>query len=131
MRTLVDSSAWIELFNRGDGPVAERVARLVETDEAVVTGLVRCEVLAGFRTEAAFEKARETLGAFEELDDASPAVREKAVEIYRVCRRKGVTVRSLVDCMIAAAALAAGVPILHRDRDFTAIAKKFPLKIAT
>ena len=131
MRTLVDSSAWIELFNRGDGAVAERVARLVEADEAIVTGLVRCEVLAGFKADAAFAKARDTLAAFEEIDDAGPAVRDRAVEIFRACRRKGVTVRSLVDCMIAAAALEAGVPLLHRDRDFTAIAKRFPLKIAT
>jgi hypothetical protein len=128
MRTLVDTSAWIEFFNRGDGEIAERVARLVGEDEAVITGLVRCELLAGFRSDAAFAKARGILAAFEEVDDASPAVRERAVEIYRSCRKKGVTVRSLVDCMIAAAALSADLPVLHRDRDFAAIARRFPLR---
>lgn len=130
MRTIIDTSAWIEFFNRGDGELAERVARLVGTDEAVITGLIRCEVLAGFRSDAAFEKARGILAAFEEIDDASPAVRERAVEIYRGCRKRGVTVRSLVDCMIAAAALAADLPVLHRDRDFKAIAKKHALRLA-
>ena len=130
MKTLVDTSAWIEFFNRGDGALAESVARLVGEDEAVITGLVRCELLAGFRSDAAFAKARGTLAAFEEIDDASPAVRERAVEIYRGCRRRGVTVRSLVDCMIAAAALSADLPVLHRDRDFKAIAKKHPLRLA-
>jgi len=130
MRTVVDTSAWIEFFNRGDGELAARVARLVEEDEAVITGLVRCELLAGFRSDKAFAKARGVLAAFEEVDDASPAVRERAVEIYRSCRKRGVTVRSLVDCMIAAAALTADLPVLHRDRDFTAIAKRFPLRLA-
>ncbi|MCK9460531.1 MAG: PIN domain nuclease [Proteobacteria bacterium] len=130
MKTLVDTSAWIEFFNRGEGELAERVARLVGADEAAITGLVRCELLAGFRSDAAFAKARGILAAFEEVDDSSPAVRERAVEIYRSCRRKGVTVRSLVDCMIAAAALGADLPVLHRDRDFTAIAKRHPLRLA-
>jgi predicted nucleic acid-binding protein len=130
MRTIVDTSAWIEFFNRGDGELAARVARLVEADEAVLTGLVRCELLAGFRSDATFVKARGILAAFEEVDDSSLAVRERAVEIYRSCRKRGVTVRSLVDCLIAAAALSADLPVLHRDRDFAAIAKRFPLRAA-
>jgi predicted nucleic acid-binding protein len=130
LRTIVDTSAWIEFFNRGNGEIAGRVARLVEDDEAVVTGLVRCEVLCGFRSDAAFAQARDILSAFEEIDDSSPKVRSLAVDIFRGCRRKGVTVRSLVDCLIAAAALSSGVPILHRDRDFDAIARRFPLAVA-
>jgi len=130
VRTLVDTSAWIELFNGGDSLLAEKVARLVEADEAVITGLVRCELLAGFRSDAAFARAAATLAAFVEIDDASAAVRDRAVAIYRGCRKKGTTVRSLVDCLIAAAAIEAGLPILHRDRDFAAIARRFPLQIA-
>jgi hypothetical protein len=129
VKTIIDTSAWIELFNRGEGPLAANVARLVANDEAVVTGLVRCEVLAGFRSDTAFAKARDTLAAFEEIEDASARVRERAVEIFRGCRKKGVTVRSLVDCMIAAAAIEVDLPVLHRDRDFSAIAKKFPLRL--
>ena len=37
-------------------------------------------------------------------------------------------IRSSVDCLIAACAIRNGVPILHSDRDFDAIARFTPLQ---
>ena len=130
MRTIVDSSAWIELFNEGHSPIAEQVARLVEVDDAVITGMIRCEVLMGFKSDAKFERASMSLDNFERLDDGSVPVQDRAIAISRKCRKKGITVRSLVDCLIAAAALENDLPILHRDRDFDAIAAIYPLRIS-
>jgi predicted nucleic acid-binding protein len=45
-----------------------------------------------------------------------------AADIYRQGRRRGLTIRSATDCLIAAIAIRNGVPIWHRDRDFEAIA---------
>lgn len=42
-------------------------------------------------------------------------------------RRAGVTVRSGVDCLIAACAFRHGVTVLHRDRDFATSARVAPL----
>ena len=53
----------------------------------------------------------------------------KAAEIYRALRRKGVTVRRPVDCMIAATAIEHDVLLLHNDRDFNAIEKDGGLKV--
>jgi predicted nucleic acid-binding protein len=130
MRTIIDSSAWIELFNDGDSPIADHVAQLVEADDAIITGMIRCEVLVGFKSDAKFKRASTSLDNFERLDDGAEANQNRAIAIYRKCRKKGVTVRSLVDCLIAAAALENDLPILHRDRDFDAIAAVFPLRIA-
>lgn len=38
--------------------------------------------------------------------------------------------RSLIDCLIAAVALRHGVPVLHHDADFEALARHTPLQIA-
>ena len=46
-----------------------------------------------------------------------------AAEIYRLGRRRGITIRSSADCLIAAIAIDHGVPVWHRDRDFSAIAR--------
>jgi predicted nucleic acid-binding protein len=46
-----------------------------------------------------------------------------AVDIYRQGRRRGLTIRSSVDCLIAAIAIENRVPVWHRDRDFAAIAR--------
>jgi predicted nucleic acid-binding protein len=53
-----------------------------------------------------------------------------AAEIYREGRRRGYTIRSGVDCLIAAIAIHHGVQVWHRDRDFDLIAKYTPLRVS-
>jgi hypothetical protein len=52
---------------------------------------------------------------------------EEAAGLYRSARRAGFTVRSSVDCLIAACAIKNGLTVLHRDRDFPALARVSPL----
>jgi predicted nucleic acid-binding protein len=40
-------------------------------------------------------------------------------------------VRRLIDCLIAATAIAADVPVLHADEDFDVLARHTPLRLAT
>lgn len=53
---------------------------------------------------------------------------EKAVDLYRAVRRRGITVRSSVDCLIAACALRHGLTVVHVDRDFDLLARVAPLE---
>ncbi|MGB0679966.1 MAG: type II toxin-antitoxin system VapC family toxin, partial [Polyangiales bacterium] len=46
-----------------------------------------------------------------------------AARLYFEMRRQGCTVRSPIDCCIAQVALSHRVLLLHRDKDFTAIAQ--------
>lgn len=52
----------------------------------------------------------------------------RAAEIYRSLRRKGITIRKSVDCMIASVAIENDIPLLHNDKDFEAIEKHCGLK---
>ncbi len=82
------------------------------------------EVLQGFRDERAFLTAREAMYALPLV--ASPLTRpvfDHAIEIYRAARRAGITIRSGVDCLIAACAISHSLAVLHHDRDFDLIAK--------
>jgi predicted nucleic acid-binding protein len=54
---------------------------------------------------------------------------EDAAAIHRMCRKEGITVRSMIDCLIASVALSEDVEVLHHDRDFNAIARVVPLRI--
>ncbi|HEX5048547.1 MAG TPA: PIN domain-containing protein [Gammaproteobacteria bacterium] len=54
---------------------------------------------------------------------------DAAAMLYRSCRSQGRTVRKLMDCLIAAVALRAGVSVLHADQDFTTIAAVTRLEI--
>ena len=52
-----------------------------------------------------------------------------AATIYRELRWRGVTIRSQIDVLIAAAALRLGLPVLHHDRDFAQIARHTDLRV--
>jgi predicted nucleic acid-binding protein len=52
---------------------------------------------------------------------------EEAAGLYRAARRAGFTIRSGVDCLIAACAIRHGLTVLHRDRDYPVLAKVSPL----
>jgi predicted nucleic acid-binding protein len=86
------------------------------------------EVLAGARDEQHLLRLRRLLARAAVLP-TGPANYDQAASIYRHCRREGETVRKLIDCLIAAVALSADVPVLHRDADFEAIARRTELKV--
>jgi predicted nucleic acid-binding protein len=122
---LVDTSAWIEVFRRPARLDLDDVGGL---DEVVTCLPVVQEVLQGFRDEAAFRVAREAMLALPCVESPLRQERfEEAAALYRAARRAGFTVRSGVDCLVAACAIRHGLTVLHRDRDYPVLAKVSPL----
>jgi predicted nucleic acid-binding protein len=118
---LVDTSVWVEVFRR---PSRFRLEDHVDFDDVVTCLPVIQEVLQGFRDPFAHRRARQAMLALPIVESPlTLEVYEKAIELYRTARRNGVTVRSSVDCLIAACALRHSLPVLHRDRDYAALAK--------
>jgi predicted nucleic acid-binding protein len=123
---LVDTSVWIEVFRR---KAPFRLESVLSFDEIVTCLPVVQEVLQGFRDEAAFRLARDSMLALPIVESPLRAeVFEEAVQLYRAARRAGRTVRSGVDCVIGACAIRHGLSVLHRDRDFAALAAVSPLR---
>jgi predicted nucleic acid-binding protein len=124
---LVDTSVWVGVFRR------DRRVRLddhVDFDEVVTCLPVVQEVLQGFDREDHFRVARDAMWALPIVESPiGPEVVDEAVDLYRRARRAGLTVRSGVDCLIAACALRHGLSVLHADRDFAALARIAPLEV--
>jgi hypothetical protein len=127
---LPDSSAWIELLRRTGSPVHRTLRQLVRGDAHIlVTEPVVMEVLAGGVSERHAMKMRTAMLVYPftrvgGLDDY-----ETAASIRRACRAAGETVRSTMDCLIAAVAIREGASVLHADRDFDVIARHTELRI--
>jgi predicted nucleic acid-binding protein len=117
---LVDTSIWIEWLKPGNRHrFTDRELLNLATCGAVVQ-----EVLAGVREETATVRLRGILRALPLLGDPiGLSTYEHAADIYRIARRKGITVRSSLDCLIAAIALEHSASVWHRDRDFDHIAR--------
>jgi hypothetical protein len=123
---LVDTSAWIEVFRK---PARLDLDEVGGIDQVVTCLPVIQEVLQGFRLESAFRVARDAMLALPCIESPLPRARfEEAADLYRAARRAGITVRSGVDCLIAACAVRHDLTVLHRDRDFAAIARISPLQ---
>ena len=114
--------------SRHGTPTCNRVDALLESEIAICDA-VRMEVLAGARDERHLMNLRRLLARATVLP-TGPLDYEDAAALYRICRRKGETVRRLIDCLIGAVAIRADTPILHNDADFGVLARHTNLKIA-
>ena len=104
--------------------------RFVDFDEVVTCLPVLQEVLQGFDDQRAYATVRESLLALPIVESPLRVdVFEEAVQLYRAARRAGYTVRSGVDCLIAACALRHGLTVLHNDRDYDALARVSALAV--
>ena len=126
---LVDTSAWVEYLRATGSPAAGHVRSLIATDAALATcDVIRMEVLAGARDRAHLADLRGLCARCTSVPLAAEDY-ETAASLHRTCRLGGETVRKLVDCLIAAAALRHDLPLLHMDGDFDAIARHSALRV--
>jgi predicted nucleic acid-binding protein len=122
---LVDTSVWIELLSK-------RHRLSVAEDDMlrfVTCGPIVQEVLQGLRPGVESDAFREAFLAIPVVaDPLSLDLFLSAADIYSHGRRRGLTIRSAVDCLIAAIAIEQNLTVWHRDRDFSAIGRYTALR---
>ena len=131
MSIIVDSSVWIDGFNpKITTPQKEILKQLIQKDYPIfLCPIIYQEVLQGIREEKMFNQIKFILQQYRMLNIELMFVTNYAVDLYRHLRKKGITIRKSVDCLIASYAIIANIPILHNDNDFAQIAKESKLKI--
>ena len=124
---LVDTSVWVEFFRK---PAGIDLPAVVDLGEVVTCLPVLQEVLQGFREEGAFALARDAMLALPMVESPlRQEVFDEAVGLYRRARAAGLTIRSSVECLIAACALRHRLTVLHHDRDFGFLARVSSLRV--
>lgn len=127
MRVLVDTSVWIDFFRGGSSAPAVRLEECIRQKEDICCcGFILTEVLQGIRDEQAFVATKRRFAGLVYLADDRSTF-ELGAGIYRELRRKGATIRSPIDCLIAAIVVQHGVNLLENDRDFHFIDQHYPL----
>ncbi|MFW6216547.1 MAG: PIN domain nuclease [Desulfohalobiaceae bacterium] len=121
---LVDTSVLIDLFQGVSNYPANIMRKLLAHKVPFgICSVTYQEVLQGASSEEEFEVLRDYLicQRFFYPQDAVRSYAE-AARIYFVCRKKGVTIRSTIDCLIAQIAMENGLYLLHNDKDFEVMA---------
>lgn len=122
MKVLVDTSAWADFLNGYPSREGEAIGQLIAgEDELCTCGVVVAEVFQGLRRDRG---RKEIEGLFRKLLFLEPAGIDlyfRAAGLYRRLRERGMTVRSTIDCLIAALAEHNHCLVLARDRDIEMI----------
>jgi predicted nucleic acid-binding protein len=126
---LVDTSVWIDYLNGYASSQADQLAQAITEDTPLVLcGVVLTEILLGL-PEAEANRIERLLQTFALTPEPERQDYCAAAHLYRTCRSKGITIRSVIDCLIAQICLKHNYTLLAKDRDFVQIARYFPLKL--
>jgi predicted nucleic acid-binding protein len=129
LMVLVDTTVWIDFFAGRNKPHVGKLQKIIEKeDDLSLCGVIMTEILQGIRSDTDFFKTKEYLDDLIFLPMRHGTF-VRAAEIYRSLRKKGITIRKQIDCMIASVAIEYDNQLLHNDRDFTHIAKHSKLRV--
>jgi len=129
MLCVVDTSVWVDFFNGRRTDKTKLLQFIIEKNiDLAYTGVILTEVLMGFRQEKNLQTAKDLFGKLIYLDTGLTTY-AYAAEIYRKARKRGVTIRSTIDCLISATVIQNKAYLLENDRDFVNISKFSDLKL--
>jgi predicted nucleic acid-binding protein len=128
---LVDTSVLIDFFKGVHHQKIQAFRTILQRGIPFgINSFIYQEVLQGAKTEKEYTLLKRYLEVQRFYHPKDPISSfEKAARIYFDCRRKGLTIRSTIDCIVAQIAIEHDLFLLHNDSDFDAIAKLVPLKI--
>jgi len=127
---LVDSSVLIDFFKGTNNASAKKLVDIIERNIPFgITSLIYQEVLQGAKTVSEFKLLQEYLSTqtFYHPEEIIESY-EKSAKIFFNLRRKGVTIRSSIDCFIAQIAKEHNLYLLHNDKDFKQICRLVKVK---
>ena len=125
---LIDTGVWIDFLAGRQTPEAEVVFSILNEEESIAfASVILQELMQGCATDSDANTIENHFEPFIELFPQRSTYK-LAAKIFRDCRSKGYTIRSSVDCLIAACALEHDCFVHHKDRDFAFIEKVCGLK---
>jgi predicted nucleic acid-binding protein len=125
---LVDTSVWIDFFRGKDCPSTATLHRLLQDDDVCICGPILMELLQGIQNSREYQEIQDFANSLIYFPFSEQYFWD-AAHLYRTCRRKGVTIRKTIDCLIAACAIEHKVRLLHDDSDFALLSQFTPLSI--
>jgi predicted nucleic acid-binding protein len=126
----IDTSAFIEFLNKTGSPFDREIELLLNNNEDVaIADIILTEVLQGIRDDTNYAEVRKSLLSFPFYSLKNIYSYIAAADIYRKCRKKGLTIRNTVDLLIAQIAIENDLILLHNGRDFDTLTEICSLKI--
>lgn len=128
---LVDTLVLIDLFKGNHNVAVDNLREIINQQIPFgITSVIYQEILHGAKNEKEYATLNRYLSTQRFFQPQNPVDSyAAAARIFYTCRKKGVTIRSTIDCLIAQIALEHELLLLHNDKDFTAMAPLIGLRI--
>ena len=125
---LADSSVWISYFNGADTPHCSALDAALERDTVAIGDIIFLEILQGFRNDKDYNAAKTQLSKLDQCELFGSHMVEICAKNYRFLRKKGLTIRSTTDVIIASFCIEQNLPLLFSDKDFLPFVKHLKLR---
>ena len=116
---LVDTSIWIEYFNKPESNTGKSLENLLKKGKVVIAGIILTELLQGAKIEREFESILESMSALPFLETTLNAWIQSG-RISFLLRKKGITI-PITDLVIASLSLENNCKIFTLDIHFSKI----------
>ena len=128
---LVDTSVLIDLFKGNRNVAVDDLREIINQQIPFgITSVIYQEILQGAKNEKEYTTLNRYLSSQRFFHPQNPVDSyAAAARIFYTCRKKGITIRSTIDCLIAQIALEHELLLLHNDKDFTVMAPLIGLRI--
>ena len=125
---LSDTSVWIDYYRNRQNPAVEYLTGILDRSEPfAITGLILQELLQGAADEQEWLLLDEYFSTQRFLEPVNPIETHRAAaRLFFLCRRRGTTPRSAIDCVIARLAIEYQVPLLQNDKDYVCLRNVAP-----
>ena len=127
MKVIVDTSVWSLVLRRKqpDNRLANILRDLIADGRVIMIGAIRQEILSGIKHQQQYEKLKDNLRAFPDLELFAEDY-ELAADYFNICRRQGIQ-GSNTDFLICAIANRRNYQILTTDDDFISFRQYLPI----
>lgn len=115
---LVDTSVWIDYLNGADnGHTATLDTELIQ-GKVAISDVIYLEILQGIKNDKEYEITRTRLQTLDRYEMFGNRMVEPCAQNYRALRKRGLTVRSTLDVVIATFCIKNNMPLLFKDKDY-------------
>jgi predicted nucleic acid-binding protein len=126
---LIESSVWVDFFRMTTNTQTLWLRENFESTAIGLTDLTLCEVLQGYKQGKLHAEVRSQLLELNVHTTGGTDLALAASDNFIYLRKRGITIRGTVDCLIASYCIRGGHELLHNDRDFEPFERYLSLKV--
>ena len=126
---IAESSVWINLLRNNETAQTAWLRGHLGKPGLCIVDLILCKVLQGAGDQRSFRQILTMLTRLPILDTGGVDLAMTSAENYQTLHKRGITIRSTIDCLLATFYMREGYALLHNDRDFDPFEEHLGLKV--